>query len=293
MSPKVSVIVCTYNNGRHIGQCIESILEQTFKGFELIVVNDASTDNTHNVIASYSDSRIKYVKLEKNSGTIGKVRNISIGYASGEYIFFTDGDCHAKSDWLERGIEAFEQNQVLAIEGRLVYYKENYHRTLADRDAYNETGNLWMTANMAFHSKIFETDNFNPDYPREEDREFALRIMRFTKIPFIRNCVVYHQKIERDIKSFIREVRIIDIKEKIRLVRLYNDENEFRHPRFHIYNPLFLLIIFFPPIILAEFFIGKVRSWSDFKLLPFLWVKAIYMRYLIWKTAIKERYFVL
>jgi glycosyltransferase involved in cell wall biosynthesis len=293
MNPKVSVIVCTFNNGPYIGECIESILSQTFRDFEFVIVNDASTDNTHEIISSYSDSRIKYIKLEKNSGIIGKVRNISIGFATGEYIFFTDGDCHAKNDWIEQGLRAFEEHKVLAIEGRLVYYKENYHRTLADRDAFNEIGNLWMTANMAYHRKIFETDNFNPDYQREEDREFALRIMQFTKIPFIRNCVVYHQKIERNIKMFIREARIIDIQEKIHLVRMYNDNNEFRTSKFHIYNPLFLLIIIFPPIILGEFLIGKIKGWNDFKLLPFLWVKAIYMRYLIWKTAIKERYFIL
>ena len=66
--PLVSVIIPTYNRGRLILNSVTSVLNQTYKNIELIVVDDCSTDNTEEILKSINDSRIKYVKLEKNYG---------------------------------------------------------------------------------------------------------------------------------------------------------------------------------------------------------------------------------
>ena len=85
----------------------------------------------------------------------------------------------------------------------------------------------------------------------------------------------------------------MDLEGKIRLIKLYGDKNDLAESKFRIFLPLFLVMVFFPPLILGEFFLGKIRSWEDLKLLPFMWVKAIMMRYYIWKAAIRERYFII
>lgn len=98
--PFVSVIVPARNEEGKIGRCIESLLKQNYPNFELIVIDDRSTDSTGDIIASYAakDSRIKFVKgKDAPSGWIGKCNALAhaVGYASGEWFIFTDADtCH-------------------------------------------------------------------------------------------------------------------------------------------------------------------------------------------------------
>src|SRR3989338_8311465 len=185
MNPKASIIICTYNDEKYLRGCIQRILENTFKDFELIIVNDASTDNTEKIIKSFKDKRIRYYKNKKNIG-ISESRNKAIENSNGKYIFITDGDCHPKDDWVEMGLNYFQKNDCLAIEGKLVYYKDEYKQTLEDRNVENLKGGLWMTANMAFKREIFHKIRFNPRYDGMEDRVLALDINKIKKIPFIK-----------------------------------------------------------------------------------------------------------
>lgn len=89
--PLVSVIIPTYNRGRLILDSVNSVLNQTYKNIELIVVDDCSTDDTKEVIESIKDSHIKYIKLEKNSGAC-IARNRGIEKSTGEFIAFNDSD---------------------------------------------------------------------------------------------------------------------------------------------------------------------------------------------------------
>ena len=94
--PAISVIIPMYNAEKYIGDCLNSILNQTFTDFEVIVVDDCSTDNSCAVVKSYTEKfngRLKLLSTEKNSGGGGYVpRNIGLKFSSGEYIFFVDAD---------------------------------------------------------------------------------------------------------------------------------------------------------------------------------------------------------
>ncbi|MBK8352976.1 MAG: glycosyltransferase family 2 protein [Saprospirales bacterium] len=96
----VSVLMPAYNSAKYIAQSIESILNQTFKNFELIIINDGSSDNTYDIIASYSDKRIKYFQNEGNKGLI-YTRNKLIELSNFEYIAFLDSDDLAENTRLE------------------------------------------------------------------------------------------------------------------------------------------------------------------------------------------------
>ena len=90
--PKISALLPIYNTQEeHLKECINSILNQTFKDFELIILNDGSTNNVEEIIKQYNDSRIRYYKNEINEG-ITKVRNKLLNFASGEYIAIVDHD---------------------------------------------------------------------------------------------------------------------------------------------------------------------------------------------------------
>lgn len=98
--PTVSVVTPTYNRADVLPRAIDSILNQTFADFELIVVDDGSTDNTEKVVKSYADNRIQYIQFENNRGA-NAARTQGIKSASGKYIGFLDSD----DEWLPRKIE--------------------------------------------------------------------------------------------------------------------------------------------------------------------------------------------
>lgn len=94
-NPTVSVVLPTYNRGDIIGNSIKSVLNQTFDDFELIIVDDASTDETDDVVGSFEDDRIEYLKHDKNEGAPA-ARNTGIEASRGDYVAFQDSD----DEWL-------------------------------------------------------------------------------------------------------------------------------------------------------------------------------------------------
>jgi glycosyltransferase involved in cell wall biosynthesis len=97
--PKVSVVICTYNRAHFIAESIQSVLDQTFADFEIIVVDDGSTDNTKEAVDSFQDPRIRYV-YQENRG-LSAARNTGIRTSIGEYISFLDSD----DIWLPQNLE--------------------------------------------------------------------------------------------------------------------------------------------------------------------------------------------
>ena len=87
----VSIIMPSWNTENYIAESIQSVIDQTYKNWELIIVDDCSTDNTDEVVRAFNDQRIKYLKNEKNSGA-ALTRNRALKEARGEWIAFLDSD---------------------------------------------------------------------------------------------------------------------------------------------------------------------------------------------------------
>lgn len=96
---KISIILPVYNAEKTIKKCIDSIINQTFKDYKIIVINDGSTDNTLNILNSYNDERLIVIN-SKNKGT-GNARNIALDKVDTEYITFIDADDYIDSRYLE------------------------------------------------------------------------------------------------------------------------------------------------------------------------------------------------
>lgn len=105
----VSVIMPSWNTARFIAESIQSVIDQTYQNWELLIVDDCSTDNTDEVVASFKDSRIKYFKNEKNSGA-ALTRNRAIREAQGEWIAFLDSDDLWEPQKLEKQIAFMNNN---------------------------------------------------------------------------------------------------------------------------------------------------------------------------------------
>lgn len=104
VSQKISIIMPTYNRGPLIACAIRSILQQTYTNFELIIVDDGSTDRTREVVESFEDARIRYV-FQQNKG-VSAARNTGLSHAEGQYIAYLDSDNEWRSRYLEYSIKS-------------------------------------------------------------------------------------------------------------------------------------------------------------------------------------------
>jgi len=122
--PTVTVVTPTYNHAETLPRAIDSVLDQTFKNFEYIVVDDASTDNTKSVVEPYDDKRIHYVRHEENKGG-SAARNTGITKARGRYVAFIDAD----DEWLPKKLAA----QVECLEERTEDWVAVYCDVVSER----------------------------------------------------------------------------------------------------------------------------------------------------------------
>ncbi len=111
MADLVSIIMPSYNTAQYISKSIQSVLMQTYKDWELIIIDDCSTDNTDEVVITFlSDKRIRYLKNEKNCGAAAS-RNRALREAKGKWIAFLDSDDLWMPDKLKRQIHFMEKNK--------------------------------------------------------------------------------------------------------------------------------------------------------------------------------------
>ena len=115
--PKVTVVMPVYNtNPEFLRQTIDSILNQSFRDFEFLIINDASTTNVKDVILSYNDKRIVYVENEQNLG-ISKTSNKALQLAKGQYIARQDHDDISEPDRLMKQVRILDENPEIGVCG--------------------------------------------------------------------------------------------------------------------------------------------------------------------------------
>ena len=145
-SPTISVVMPVYNGEKYLVEAIDSILNQTFKNFEFIIINDGSTDDTEKIILSYKEQRIIYVKNEVNLKLI-KTLNKGIDIAQGKYIARMDADDISMPNRFELQIDTFEKNigidivcsKYLLLEQNGNSFRKNKTFTLVNSEAIKYT----------------------------------------------------------------------------------------------------------------------------------------------------------
>lgn len=223
---KVSIIVPVYNTGKYIKKCIESLLNQTHKNLEIILINDGSKDNSEEIILSYKDSRIKYIAKE-NEG-IGKTRNLGIEVASGDYLMFIDSDDYIREDCVEKFLQKCQKtNCDLVIsnfyEDKKVLKEVKY--PYFEDSSLKDNPDILNKVNLGPCNKIYSKELFSDPKNRfvedlkYEDAPFVCRMLcTAKKIGKIDECLSYYvihdnsQTTVRDKKTYdiIRICKIID-----------------------------------------------------------------------------------
>jgi glycosyltransferase involved in cell wall biosynthesis len=286
---KVSVAIIAHNEQQYIAGCIRSLLNQNFMNFELIVVDDCSSDNTGEIVLSFDDQRIRYIRADKQLG-YAKARNTSLEFCGGEYVFFTDADCTVKNDWIEQGLRLFDKSDCAAVEGKIYYVSEDYIPSYSDGMAAIEKPGHFRTANIAYRKEFIErVGGFDEEYTYCEDRNLALKVIQARGvICFNPEMIVYHPQLTVSIKEFVLTAN--RIKNKIRLFKEFHDR---AGVFWRIVDPRGLVVCLLPPTILGSLLINRFDKLNDFKLLPFLYVRDVYERFCIWRECIKEQVFLI
>jgi len=291
----VSVAICAKSAGKYIGNCIKSLLDQTFNDFEIIIVEDPPFDRTETLIRNFADKRIKHQRNKNHLG-LTRSRNECLKLAKGDFIFFTDADCVVSKRWVEKGLCSFREEGCIGVEGRTCYVSEKYNLRYSDAHSYveNKSGGQFMTCNMAYKKSAIESiGGFDEKYVNAEDRDLALRAMKVGKIRFNPEMVVYHQKTTRKPLP-LRQIGK-NLKYSHPRVLLYKQSGDKPLSLWRIVNPLNLATALFPPILLTTllFKFRLFKSKEDFNLLPYLYIDAVFERLQIWRTCAIERVFLI
>ncbi|PXV64127.1 glycosyl transferase family 2 [Dysgonomonas alginatilytica] len=174
----VSVLMPAYNAAEYIGEAIDSILEQTFKNFEFLIIDDGSTDSTADIIEQFNDTRIKLIRNEGNKGLIYSL-NYGLDIAQGKYIARMDADDIAFNTRLEKQVEFLENNPDISILGTaFVFMGTSYE---IHHPNYNDEIRIKLLDDVVFahptvmmRRDVINLNNirYNADYTYIEDYRF-------------------------------------------------------------------------------------------------------------------------
>jgi GT2 family glycosyltransferase len=212
--PKVTVVVCVYNGERTIDSCLASLEKLKYPNYEVVVVNDGSSDGTRQIAEGY-----EYIRLinQDNKG-LSEARNVGIRAATGEIVAFTDADCMADPDWLTHLVARFQSSEFAAVGGpNLTPPDDSFvascvavspgaptHVLLDDEVAEHIPG-----CNMAFRRDALEAiDGFDPIFRAAgDDVDLCWRLQnKGYKIGFSAGAVVWHFR-RNTIRDYVKQQR--------------------------------------------------------------------------------------
>jgi len=228
--PLVSVILPTYNRASLLPRAIKSVLDQTYKNFELIIVDDNSTDNTKKIVNDFKDERIKYIWHKENKGAAAS-RNTGIKMAKGEYIAFQDSDDEWFPEKLDKQIKVFESLslQYAVIYSGFWYIRGGQKKYLPSSGILSKEGDIFkvllngnfITTQVVLCRKecFKKVGLFDEKLPRLQDWELWIRISKKYLFQYINEplAIVYHQSessISNNMDALIKASEMIVEKHK-------------------------------------------------------------------------------
>ena len=219
--PLVSIITPVYNGSQYLSEAIESALAQTYKNFELLIVNDGSTDNSADIIRPFlKDSRIIYIE-QKNAG-VAAARNTALKQARGKYIGFLDQDDLWLNNKLELQITALEKDGSLA----LVHSRQDFIDSHGNKKKYdwitegegycfreNFIKNRIAVLTVLIRKKIIdEIGFFNEQLSGADDYEMWLRVTLKYPIKYIDQSLAFYRFHDNNVSKDSFRMTITDLK---------------------------------------------------------------------------------
>lgn len=244
MKKKVSIVIPVYNAGKYLEKCLDSLINQTLSDVELVIINDGSTDNSHEIIKKYEkkySDRIVYKKIE--NGGVANARNTALKLATGEYVGFVDSDDFIELDMYEKLYnKAILDKSDIVVSGYFFDYETGkfknfelgnsslFSKSLKDSPEILLNVTPFIT-NKIFRREFLEVNNFSFEkYRIFEDLLFTYKaFLKANKISKVDECFYHYcrRKGESVTGNFTRKFEdIYEVGDKLRNYYIDNDGNE-------------------------------------------------------------------
>ncbi len=220
--PRISVLMATYNNASYIGECIDSVLSQTFDDFEFIVVNDASTDNTNVILQQYTDPRLRILQNSVNLKLSASL-NRGLEIAEGDYIARIDSDDICMSDRFEKQVAFLESHQEIGAVGTQV-------RNISPDGTHSRPGSPTPTTPnmtswqvllgypvahptlMIRRSLLNEVGGYDTSYPYAQDQALWSKLIFKTRLTNLNEVLVSYRQHELSSLNRIKDKQQYELK---------------------------------------------------------------------------------
>lgn len=230
--PKISIIIITYNREEYIAEAINSALQQTYKDFEIIVVDDGSTDKTREIVESFNSLQIRYL-YKKNSG-ISEARNMGVKNARGEYILWLDSDDSLLPNAAKAELAVFNQNPEVDIvyvdhffmdpAGRVTYLCYDYcsdtkEDLIAAAVAKSPIRNLGVMVRKTVYERV---GLYDPTLKKAEDHDLWLRALKKAEFKHLALPLAKRRLHQKKISHCLRSVKADETKVFKRLLKNFD-----------------------------------------------------------------------
>ncbi|MBR5621153.1 glycosyltransferase family 2 protein [Candidatus Saccharibacteria bacterium] len=259
--PVVSIIVPVYNKRiEHLEICFDSLLNQSYRNLEVIVVNDGSDSNVSSFCDSYSNDK-RYQCFTKPHGGVSSARNYGISHASGEYVMFVDSDDWLDKDCCERIFENMTDENDLIFFSYIKEYPSRKEEVRLNGNLY-EMSTIGSSCMKLYRRNIIEGTLFDEDLENAEDVEFNFRVFQKVGSPKCVNEGFYHYRIIEDSAVRKFDPDIVNKYEKT-IAAIKNDLIRNNQEQFRAYID-FLGIVYL--MVLLNYICNKRNSKNKYKM---------------------------
>lgn len=197
-TPMISIIIAVYNEEKRIDKCIQSVLQQVYQDFEIVIVDDGSTDDSVKMINNYIEEyRGKIVGIHKKNGGLASARNCGINVARGKYITFLDADDYIDQNYLLTLISIAEKYKCdMVCSGQ---YKVRENGTIIDHIIYKSNHGHCLTRRLNISGKMYLSSYINrenirfPEGKTYEDNSFNLQAFFLSNRVYFLEYAGYYQ----------------------------------------------------------------------------------------------------
>lgn len=210
MEDLITVIIPVYNAEKYIAECLESLINQTYKNLEIIVINDGSKDNSGTICDQYKEKDSRIQVIHKENGGVSLARNSGLEIAKGKYIAFVDGDDYLDKEYFEKMLKILKEKQVdIVLCGFNRVYDNNIEKVTKGKslimnkeefltDILNVQGGAGIVHSKLWKKEVIQGTNFDKNIKIGEDSYFCIQAVKNVNNVYVLDEALYNYRFNNE-----------------------------------------------------------------------------------------------